>query len=78
MSELLSQFLDILISEEMERIVADAARERTMVSPTAAAEQIMRAYPASGMSKREIADQVMRAAIKAGVAVEIGRHEEAA
>jgi hypothetical protein len=78
MSELLSTFFDIVVSEEIERIVTEAAKGGSMIVPTTAAGQIVRSYPASGLSKREIADQILRAAIKAGVAVEIGRYDEAA
>jgi hypothetical protein len=37
-----------------------------------------RAYPNCGISKRQIADEVMMAAAAAGVAVEIGPIKEAA
>jgi hypothetical protein len=69
----LSTFIQTLVTEEIRRTVADAIDSGSTVSSVAIAEQIIRTYPNSGLTENEIEDQLMMAAAKAGVAIEIGR-----
>jgi hypothetical protein len=72
MGQTVSGFIQDLVSKEIRRIVADASGDETMVSASALANQVMDIYPNCGLNAREIADQVMMAAARAGMAVEIG------
>ena len=64
--------VDDLVLEEMERIVADAQVDGGLVSATAVADRIKRAYPGR-FSERHITDKLIVVASQAGVAVAIGR-----
>ena len=79
MGSVVSVFIQTLVDEEVRRIVAEAIAKRGTLKASAAAAQITRVYPNSGLTEREIADRVTRAAAAAGVAVEMGlpRHEAA-
>jgi hypothetical protein len=72
MGAAVSLFVDSLVSEEIRRIVARAIKDREMLRAFEAANTINRTYPNCGFTEREIADQVIAAAARAGVAVEIG------
>lgn len=61
------------VREEIRRIVADTIAHPGIVRTVPLAELIARAYPNSGMSRHEIADEISRAAIKAGVPLELGK-----
>ena len=67
-----SAFISILIKCEIDRIVAEAAMERRTLSAPDAAADILTTYPKCGLAAERIADVVMMAAAKAGVAVELG------
>ena len=77
MSAIVVELMEILIGEEIKRIVADAVEEGIALSVSDAVAQIIRAYPNSGMSAGEIADDIMSEAAQAGVTVEIGRPKAA-
>lgn len=63
-----------LVFEEIERMVADAIRDRSFLSATISAESILRTYPGCALSERELADQITMFAASAGVPIEFGRH----
>jgi hypothetical protein len=70
------EFVSILVKCEIDRIVAEAAMEgRTLSAPDAAAE-LLKTYPKCELSEERIADVVMMAAAKAGVAVELGHPDK--
>ena len=73
MEQALSSFIQTLVSEEIRRIVAEAIQDGGMVSSPSVAALINRTYPNSGLTERQIADEVMIAAARSGIAVEIGR-----
>jgi hypothetical protein len=66
-------FIERLIDEEIRRIVADAVADRGILSASESATQILLAYRGSALSKRKIANRIMMAAARAGVAVEFGQ-----
>jgi hypothetical protein len=68
-----SLLLDKAVSEEIRRIVAEAIRNRTSLSASAAAAEILDLHPRCGLNERQLADQVMMAAASANVPVEVGR-----
>ena len=61
-----------LVLEEIRRLVAESIEERSCLSSGRSALRIARAYPNCGMTPAEIAEEILRAAIPAGVAVELG------
>jgi hypothetical protein len=65
----MTEFIPILMLEEVRRVVADAVERRATLSAHDAAEQIGRTHPNSKLSKREIAAEIMIAAARAGVPV---------
>lgn len=67
-----SALADALVAEEIRRVVASAIREPGLLSASHAANLVAFTCPNSGFSEIEIADQIMIAAARAGVAVEIG------
>ena len=79
MGSVVSVFIQTLVDEEVRRIVAEAIAKRGALKASAAAAQIAHVYPNSGLTEREIADRLARAAAAAGVAVETGlpKHEAA-
>jgi hypothetical protein len=62
-----------LVFEEIERLVADAIREQSCLSTAICADRIFQAYPGFGFSERELANEIMMFAARAGVPVEFGR-----
>lgn len=72
MQQALSSLIQVLVSEEIGRTVAQALESGSTIACSATASQVSRTYPNSGLTQREIADEVMIAAAKAGVAVEFG------
>ena len=72
MGQAASDFIQILLMDEIRRVVAEAIETGSIVSAAAVAEQLKRTYVNCGLSENEIADQVMIAAAKSGLAVEIG------
>lgn len=66
------EFVHALVLKAIRRSVADAIRSGTIVSASDCADRILETYPTCGLSKRQLADEVMVAAAKAGVPVEFG------
>ena len=73
-----SPFIEGLVSEEIRRLVAEAIADGGIMSVANCVAKVVAVYPNCGISKRQIADEVMMAAAAAGVAVEIGPIKEAA
>jgi len=72
MGATVSDFIETLVQEEVRRIVADAIQGQEILDVYQHAQQVVRTYPNCGMTERVIADHIIMAAAKAGVAVEIG------
>jgi hypothetical protein len=72
------ELLHILIGEEIDYIVGNAARGRGFLRAGEHAYRIAKAYPNCGLTGRELVDQIAAAAAKAGVAVELNRPSLAA
>lgn len=68
-----SPFMSGLVSEEVRRVVAEAAKSGRMLSASDTAATILKTYPRCGFNEAEIANEVILKAARAGVAVEIGR-----
>jgi hypothetical protein len=67
------EFVQTLVLRAVRRYIADRIRSGSIVSASACATEILAAYPALELDHRAVADEVMLAAGRAGVAVEIGR-----
>ena len=65
-----------LVSEEIRRLVADFTEHRGCLQAGRYAAQIARAYPSSGMSSDQIADDIIEAAVRARIVVEMSRPEK--
>ena len=65
-------FVDDLIAEEIRRMVAEAVSRGGMISTADCVKRVLIAYPKLGLSRGQIADEVMMAAGAAGIAVEMG------
>ena len=61
------------VSEEIRRSIADAILRADWIRTRYDAVQIARAHATSGISPQEVADELIQAAIHAGVPVEISR-----
>ena len=72
MGAAVSDFIETLVHEEVRRIVADAIQGKEILSAYEHAKGVLRTYPNCGMSERDVADHIIMAAAKAGVAMEIG------
>ena len=68
-----SELVRILLAEEIDRIVADAASSAEMVDVGRCVERLGNAFPNSGMSEDEITNRLAMAAVSAGLAVELNR-----
>jgi hypothetical protein len=68
-----TRLVQILLAEEIERIVADATRNSEVVYISRFSDRLRSAFPNSGMSSDEIADKLAMAAVSAGLAVELNR-----
>ena len=64
--------VETTIAEEVRRLVAEAVAEGSIMSIADGVATIVAAVPRSGLSKRQIGDELMMAAVAAGIAVEIG------
>lgn len=64
-------FIQQQVSEEIRRIVAEAVSSGGTISTADCVTQIMAIYPNCGVSKRQLANEVMMAASAAGIAVEM-------
>jgi hypothetical protein len=65
-------FIEGLVSKEIRRLVAEAIADGGMLSVANCVARITVVYPNCGISKRQIADEVVMVAAAAGIAVEIG------
>src|SRR3954466_3972291 len=63
----------MLVAEEIERVVTDAVRDRQLLRSGQLAHRLRNTYPNSGMSGEELVNQVIAAAAKEGVPVEMSR-----
>jgi hypothetical protein len=61
-----------LVFEEIRRIVAEAVEDGTCVPASSAARQIVTAYPNCGWAERDVVNEIIMTAARAGVAVEFG------
>ena len=73
MSAEIIRIVQELVAEEIRRVVAEAVQTRDCLPTGKFAAAIARAYPNCGMTPDELADEILRSAIKAGVTVEISR-----
>ena len=67
------RLIQALVLEEIRRLVAESIEEKSCLDTGRSALRIAKAYPNCGMSAAEIAEEIVRAAIPAGIAVEFGR-----
>ncbi len=68
-----STYMRILVTEEMRRRVAFAAKGGKALSVPASAAEIAQAFPRADLSVAEVASQLLAEAARAGVAVDLGR-----
>ena len=71
-----SAFIADLVNREIDRIVAEAAMKRQTLSASDCAADVLKIYPRCGFAPERIANGIMMAAAKAGVAVELGQPYE--
>jgi hypothetical protein len=62
-----------LVLEEIRRLVAETIEDSGCLDSGRSALRIARAYPNCGMTPAQIAEEILRAAIPAGIAVEFSR-----
>jgi hypothetical protein len=67
-----SSFIDMLVFEELRRMVAEAIENRTSLSASVCAAEIVQKYPRCGLDAADLANEVMTAAARAGVPLETG------
>ena len=72
------EFLVALTLQAVRRYIDDAVRSRSLVSASACATEILDTYPMCNLDHRTVEDEVARAAVKAGLAVEIGEMSDSA
>ncbi len=65
------QILQILVSEEIKRIVADAARKQGFLRAGEHAYRLAKQFPNSGIPGTQLVNTIAAEAARAGVAVEI-------
>jgi len=65
--------MQTLLSDEIQRIVGQAAKDGTSLSLSACVEQVMKAIPGTRMSEREITSEILIAATSAMVAIVMDR-----
>ena len=68
----MSEFIENLVSAEIQRMVAEARTDGGLLSASQCADRIMRIYPNCGLAENEIANRITMAASSAGVAVQLG------
>jgi hypothetical protein len=61
-----------LVLNAVRRYVAEAIRTGSLISAAECASEILKAHPGCGLDEETIADEIMMAAAKAGVPIEIG------
>jgi hypothetical protein len=70
--------VDVLITKEIERMVAAAAVDSSSVSATATIAAVKKIYRSNALSERELLARVLIAATQKGLAVEFGENDELA
>lgn len=65
-------FVHTRIMEAVRRFVAEAIARGSVISATACAAEIKKAYPACFLSEKALAEEVAAAAARAGVPVLVG------
>ena len=63
----------ILLSDEIQRIVGQAAKDGTSLSLSACIKQVMQAVPGTRISERDITSEILIAATSAMVAIVMDR-----
>lgn len=66
----------ILVDEEIERAVSEAAESKRILRAGPFAGLLLKCYPNSGLTGPDLVNEIALAASHAGVAVELGRAEE--
>jgi hypothetical protein len=69
------QLIQILINEEIARIIVEAAHDSGVVRPEEHAHRLTRQFPNSGMSGEDMANAIIAAAANAGVVAKICQSE---
>jgi hypothetical protein len=69
------QVIQLLITEEIARIVLEEAHSSGVVRAREHAYCLMRQFSNSGMSTEDMTSAIIAAAAKAGVAVDVGQSE---
>ena len=72
-----SSFLSRVVAQEIRRIVVNGRSNGRVVSAPEAAALVLATYPRCGLDEADVANEVMMAAAREGVAVEIGRPGDA-
>ena len=67
-----SAFIQALVLNAVRRYIAEAIRSGYCLSASECAAEIIRTYPNCDMPERELVNEIIVAAAKAGVAVQIG------
>jgi hypothetical protein len=68
-----ASFIGKLVTQDIQRCVAEAVASGSMISASACAAKIVQAYPGSSLDGRDIEDMIIKAAAAARVPVEFGR-----
>ena len=66
-----------LVTEEIRRLVADVIERGGFIQTGPQATSVVRAYANCGMSADQIAEEILRAAVQARIAVEMSRPDQA-
>ena len=61
-----SSFIDMLVTEEVRRMVAEAIKNRKSLSASVSAADIVKKYSRCGLDAADLANEVMEAATRAG------------
>jgi uncharacterized protein YicC (UPF0701 family) len=72
MGKALFSFFDILMMEEVTRIVTEAHKTGTTISTSSVVARIAETYPDIQVAEEEVVQEAVIAAARAGVAIEIG------
>jgi hypothetical protein len=73
MQRLNHQLITILVREEIERIVSQAARGSGFIRAGEHAYRLLKQFPNPGMTGDEVVNEIVAAAANAGIAVEISQ-----
>ena len=73
MQPLHHSIVHVLVSEEIERIISEASKDGGLVRAGQMARLLTQTYPNSGFEHGDLVDQIIAAAARAGVAVEMSQ-----